>query len=114
MLVLIYVDDILITCSNHAAIHDLLTALHRDFAVKDLRSFNFFLGIIKVLPYSRGVLLSQQRYIFSNVLRCLKQNQSIHLWLPPLISLPLKETYLMILPYTEAQLEPYNTHALLD
>jgi hypothetical protein len=63
MLVLIYVDDILITCSNHAAIHDLLTALHRDFAVKDLRSFNFFLGIIKVLPYSRGVLLSQQRYI---------------------------------------------------
>jgi len=62
LLVLIYVDDILITCSNHAAIRDLLAALHRDFAVKDLGSFNFFLGI-EVLPYSRGVVLSQQRYI---------------------------------------------------
>jgi len=62
MLVLIYVDDILITCFNHAAIRDLLAALHRDFAVKDLGSFHFFLGI-EVLPYSRGVLLSQQRYI---------------------------------------------------
>jgi len=47
LLVLIYVDDILITCSNHAAIRDLLATLHRDFAVKDFR----------------GVLLSQQRYI---------------------------------------------------
>jgi len=62
MLVLFYVDDILITCSNHAAICDLLAALHRDFAVKDIGSFNFFLGI-EVLPYSRGVILSQQRYI---------------------------------------------------
>jgi hypothetical protein len=62
LLVLIYVDDILITCSNHAAIRDLLATLHRDFAVKDLGSFNFFLGI-EVLPYSRGVLLSQHRYI---------------------------------------------------
>jgi len=62
LLVLIYVDDILITCSNHVAIRDLLAALHLDFAVKDLGSFNFFLGI-EVLPYSRGVVLSQQRYI---------------------------------------------------
>jgi hypothetical protein len=61
-LVLIYVDGILITCSNHTAILNLLAALHCDFAVKDLGSFNFFLGI-EVLPYSRGVILSQQRYI---------------------------------------------------
>ena len=44
MLVLIYVDDILIMCSNHAAIRDLLTALHCEFAVKELgaqsRHFN--------------------------------------------------------------------------
>jgi hypothetical protein len=62
LLVLIYVDDILITCSNHGAIRNLLTDLHRDFVVKDLGTLNFFLGI-EVVPYSRGVILSQQRYI---------------------------------------------------
>lgn len=54
--------DILITYSNHAAIRNLLTTLHRDFAVKDLGAFNLFLGI-EVLPYSHRIILSQQRYI---------------------------------------------------
>jgi hypothetical protein len=59
MLVLIYVDDIIITCSNHAAIRYLLTAMHCDFAVKELGAFDFFLEI-EVLPYSKGVLLSHK------------------------------------------------------
>lgn len=74
MLVLIYVDDILITCSNHAAIRELLTALHQDFAVKDLGAFNFFLGI-EVLPYSWGVILSQHRYIL-DILNRTKMNEA--------------------------------------
>uniref|UniRef100_A0A2N9HD01 Reverse transcriptase Ty1/copia-type domain-containing protein n=1 Tax=Fagus sylvatica TaxID=28930 RepID=A0A2N9HD01_FAGSY len=62
MYVLIYVDDIIITCSHSAAIDDLLLSLKRDFDVKDLGSLNYFLGI-EVLPNAVGILLSQQRYI---------------------------------------------------
>jgi hypothetical protein len=62
MYILIYVDDILITCSKQSAIKDLLVELHKEFAVKDLGSLNFFLGI-EVVKCSWGVILSQQRYI---------------------------------------------------
>uniref|UniRef100_A0A2N9G8U7 Reverse transcriptase Ty1/copia-type domain-containing protein n=1 Tax=Fagus sylvatica TaxID=28930 RepID=A0A2N9G8U7_FAGSY len=62
MYVLIYVDDIILTGSQSAAITDLLNSLKSDFAVKDLGSLNFFLGL-EVLPNAAGVLLSQQRYI---------------------------------------------------
>jgi hypothetical protein len=44
MLVLIYVDNITITCSNHGAIQDLLTTMDCDFVVKELEAFNFFGG----------------------------------------------------------------------
>jgi hypothetical protein len=62
MYVLIYVNDIIITCSHSATIDDLLLSLKRDFIVKDLGSLNYFLGI-EVLPNAVGILLSQQRYI---------------------------------------------------
>uniref|UniRef100_A0A2N9F0L7 Reverse transcriptase Ty1/copia-type domain-containing protein n=1 Tax=Fagus sylvatica TaxID=28930 RepID=A0A2N9F0L7_FAGSY len=62
MYVLIYVDDIIITCSKATAIDDLLHQLSSDFAVKDLGKLNFFLGI-EVLENPAGVILSQQRYI---------------------------------------------------
>uniref|UniRef100_A0A2N9EUK2 Reverse transcriptase Ty1/copia-type domain-containing protein n=1 Tax=Fagus sylvatica TaxID=28930 RepID=A0A2N9EUK2_FAGSY len=68
MYVLIYVDDIILTGSHSAAIDDLLLSLKRDFAVKDLGSLNFFLGI-EVLPNASGVLLSQQRYILDLLTR---------------------------------------------
>lgn len=64
MYVLIYVDDILITGSNKFSIDDLLRALQHDFAIKDLASLNFFLGIEAI--QGRGSLfLSQQRYILN-------------------------------------------------
>jgi hypothetical protein len=62
MYVLIYVDDIIITCSKATAIDDLLHQLSSDFAVKDLGKLNFFLGV-EVLENTTGVILSQQRYI---------------------------------------------------
>ena len=62
MYILIYVDDILITCSNSSAIIELISLLGVDFGIKDLGSLNFFLGI-EVLPHENGVLLSQRRYI---------------------------------------------------
>ncbi len=60
--VLIYVDDIIITSSSSVAIDNLLSSLQADFAVKDLGSLKFFLGV-EVIPTTNGVLLSQQRYI---------------------------------------------------
>ena len=62
MYVLIYVDDIIITCSKATTIDDLLHQLSSDFAVKDLGKLNFFLGI-EVLENTAGVILSQQCYI---------------------------------------------------
>ncbi|XP_050290031.1 uncharacterized mitochondrial protein AtMg00810-like [Quercus robur] len=62
MYILIYVDDIVITCSNSTAITELISLLGVDFGIKDLGSLNFFLGI-EVLPHENGVLLSQRRYI---------------------------------------------------
>ena len=59
MYILIYVDDILITCSNSSAITKLISLLVVDFSIKDLGSLNFSLGI-EVLPHENGVLLSQR------------------------------------------------------
>jgi len=62
MYILIYVDDILITCSKPSEIPLLLDALNDDFAVKDLGPINFFLGI-EVIESASSCFLSQQRYI---------------------------------------------------
>ena len=62
MYVFIYVDDIIITGSHSRAIVDLLEHLRCDFAVKDLGSLNFFLGV-EILQQSDDILLSQRCYI---------------------------------------------------
>lgn len=59
---LIYVDDIFITSNKQSAIDDLLSTLHHDFAVKNLDPSHFFLRV-KILPNSKGFILSQHRYI---------------------------------------------------
>jgi hypothetical protein len=64
MFILIYVDDIIITCSNKSEIDKLLCLLESDFAVKDLGKLNYFLGV-EVIPNAHGILLSQQRYIIN-------------------------------------------------
>uniref|UniRef100_A0A2N9F8M0 Reverse transcriptase Ty1/copia-type domain-containing protein n=1 Tax=Fagus sylvatica TaxID=28930 RepID=A0A2N9F8M0_FAGSY len=62
MFILIYVDDIIITSSQPEAIDDLLLSLTHDFAVKDLGTLNFFLGI-EVLSNPHGIIFSQHQYI---------------------------------------------------
>ena len=59
---LIYMDDLIITVSKPSAIDDLLCHLKANFAIKDLGSLNFFLGV-EVLPNSSGIVLSKKRYI---------------------------------------------------
>jgi hypothetical protein len=68
MYILIYVDDIIITSSKSSAVDEFLKLLQSDFAVKDLGSLNFFLGI-EVLKASNGILLSQKRYILDILTR---------------------------------------------
>jgi hypothetical protein len=59
---LVYEDDIIITSSSPAAIDALLADLRSDFALKDLWSLNYFLGI-QVTRLSDGILLSQEKYV---------------------------------------------------
>jgi hypothetical protein len=66
--ILIYVDNIIITYSKPAAIDDLLHSLTHDFAVKDLGTLNFFLGV-EVISNPHGIILSQHRYIMDLLIR---------------------------------------------
>jgi hypothetical protein len=59
---LVYIDDIIITSSSPAAIDALLLDLKTDFALKDLGSIHYFLGI-EVKQLSNGILLSQEKYV---------------------------------------------------
>jgi histone deacetylase 1/2 len=64
---LVYVDDIIVTSSSMEAVDVVLKDLHMDFALKDLGSLHYFLGI-EVKSLSNGVSLSQETYI-SDVLQ---------------------------------------------
>jgi hypothetical protein len=66
--VLIYVDDIIVVISRHEATNALLYDLKSYFALKDLESLHYFLGIeVKKTP-DGGILLSQEKYV-SDVLK---------------------------------------------
>ena len=60
-------DDILVTGSNNHELKALLDQLNQAFALKDLGTVNYFLGI-QVQPTSEGLHLSQKKYI--TVLLC--------------------------------------------
>ena len=61
MIVLVYVDDILITSSNSTDIATLISALKVPFAMKELGDLHFFLGI-EVQNFAHGLLLLQSKY----------------------------------------------------
>jgi len=69
MLVLIYVDDILITSSKPSAVSTVLKTLKQEFAVKDHGNLHFFFLGIKVIPSSNGFILSQHCYILDSLIK---------------------------------------------
>ncbi|XP_019438966.1 PREDICTED: uncharacterized protein LOC109344666 [Lupinus angustifolius] len=60
--VLVYVDDLIITCTNAALIQRFITQLHTVFALKDLGSLHYFLGL-QITMTTTGLTLSQENYI---------------------------------------------------
>nr|GEV18255.1 retrovirus-related Pol polyprotein from transposon TNT 1-94 [Tanacetum cinerariifolium] len=60
--ILIYVDDIIVTCNNKGTINNIICQLGYSFALKDLRPLNYFLDI-EIVSHVSGILLSQKKYI---------------------------------------------------
>lgn len=58
---MLYVDDMVITESNPKLVSEIATKLGKEFAMKDLGSLHFFLGI-EVRYFQRGIHLSQAKY----------------------------------------------------
>nr|XP_027186264.1 uncharacterized protein LOC113784324 [Cicer arietinum] len=61
-LILIYVEDILVTSNNDIFITNLVQQLRREFAIKDLGTLHYFLGI-EFICFKDGLLLTLQKYI---------------------------------------------------
>ena len=57
---LLYVDDIVLTASSSVFLRRIISALHREFAMKDLGELHHFLGM-HVQRRGDGLLLSQRR-----------------------------------------------------
>lgn len=62
VIILVYVDDLLITGDNEAMIAETRQVLHKQFRLKDLGELKFFLEI-EVLRSKSGVILNQRKYL---------------------------------------------------
>lgn len=62
LVVLVYVDDVLVTGSDDLEIQSLKTYLNDLFTIKDLGFANYFLGI-ELACNAQGIFLSQRKYI---------------------------------------------------
>lgn len=58
IIVLVYVDDIIVTGPSPTHLSNFITRLATKFSLKDLGSLSYFLGV-EVIPHTHGVLLSQ-------------------------------------------------------
>ncbi|XP_068309693.1 uncharacterized mitochondrial protein AtMg00810-like [Pyrus communis] len=62
VILLLYVDDIIITGSAAATIQQVIAQLTKEFELKDLGPLHFFLGI-QITRTASGLFLSQEKYI---------------------------------------------------
>jgi hypothetical protein len=60
-LLLLYVDDIVLTASSASLLQQVITALQREFAMTDMGPLHHFLGIT-VTRSASGLFLSQRQY----------------------------------------------------
>ena len=71
---LVYVDDIIITCNSFSQVSHLVTALSKAFELKDLGALSYYLGI-QIVPSRFGLTLYQSKYA-SDVLHRFKMENS--------------------------------------
>ena len=62
ILLVVYVDDIVITESDFKGILSLKSFIHSQFHTKDLGMLKYFLGV-EVMRSNQEILLSQQKYV---------------------------------------------------
>ncbi|KAM1393866.1 hypothetical protein ACFX2F_029972 [Malus domestica] len=62
VILLLYVDDIIITRNAISVVDDVITALTKEFEIKDLGFLHYFLGI-QIIEQADGLLLSQANYV---------------------------------------------------
>lgn len=60
-IVLVYVDDLLVTWNDEESIQDLNRRLHETFTIKDLGGLRYFLGI-EIARNDKGTDISQRKY----------------------------------------------------
>jgi Reverse transcriptase (RNA-dependent DNA polymerase) len=63
VILLVYVDDIIITSDDHDYLNSCISHLQQCFALKDLGSLSYFLGI-EVNSSSQSLHLSQGKYVY--------------------------------------------------
>lgn len=73
LLVMVYVEDILVTRSNPISSTWLINQLHVEFAIKDFRPLHFFLRV-EVKYTEVGLYLTQKRYIHHYLLQKANMN----------------------------------------
>lgn len=102
-LVLIYVDDILVTCDSHEEVMLLISQLNDLFALKYLGKVNYFLGV-EVTKTKSTFSLCQYKYL----LELLQKTQMLDC---KTCATPMGQAIkcLMMPLYTEAQWVPFNT-----
>jgi Reverse transcriptase (RNA-dependent DNA polymerase) len=66
-LILVYVDDIIVTVSNSDQVQNYINQLGNQFIIRDLDNLHYFLGI-KATTTKAGLYLSQTKY-FSDLLK---------------------------------------------
>ncbi|KAE8657866.1 60S ribosomal protein L35-2 [Hibiscus syriacus] len=62
LLLMLYVDDIIITNSNSEEVDDVVYQINREFLLKYMGQSEFFLGM-EIQQHSGGLMLTQKRYI---------------------------------------------------
>jgi hypothetical protein len=100
ILLLLYVDDIIITGDDHFGISDFKQFLHQHFEMKDLGHLSYFLGL-EVSYDSTGYYLSQAKYVSDFLSRAgltdikvVSTPLKINARLTPLDGTPLKNVFL--------------------
>ncbi|RVW23488.1 Retrovirus-related Pol polyprotein from transposon RE1 [Vitis vinifera] len=80
VLLLIYVDDIIVTSNDNNIISDLISTMSSDFSLKDLGSLHYFLGLeVKYLP--NGLFVSKTKYT-RDLLEHIKMMECTHMNTP--------------------------------